>query len=96
MSAKRRDIMKPPPDFDPDTPLTDEEFRRGRIAMLAIRARMATGLSQTAFSARYGIPVATQRDWEQGRREPDSAAQNYLKAIARGPELIAELLGSAA
>lgn len=96
MNAKPNDMTKPPADFDPDTPLTDEEYARGRMAMLAIRARQATGLSQSAFGKRYGIPAATQRDWEQGRRVPDSAAQSYLRAIARLPDVIAKALDDAA
>lgn len=53
---------------DPDAPLTDDEFERGYGAMLARKARSKTGLTQQAFADRYGIPVASVRDWEQGRR----------------------------
>lgn len=51
-----------------DAPLTDDEFERGYGAMLARTARAATELMQDAFARKYGISVATPRDWEQGRR----------------------------
>lgn len=92
MIEKPSGISPPPDDFDPDTPLTDEEFERGLVAQLARRARAAAGLSQTAFASRYGIPVASLRDWEQGRRVPDAAAQSYLRVIARLPGPVAEAL----
>ena len=81
---------------DPDRPLTDEEFERGRTAMLARRARAATDLSQSAFAERYGIPVASLRDWEQGRRTPDNASQSYLRVIAQMPDAVADALHHAA
>lgn len=88
-------------EFDPEkdtahAPLSDEEFERGRGAMLARRARAATGLTQSAFAARYGIPAGSLRDWEQGRRTPDAATQSYLRVIARLPEAVAKALHDAA
>jgi len=35
--------------------------------------RKRTGLSQTAFAARFAIPVSTLRDWEQHRRMPEGS-----------------------
>ena len=70
MTAKRDDITRPRGEADADAPLTDEEFDRGYGAMLARRARAPAGLSQAAFVAQYGIPAASLRDWEQGRRSP--------------------------
>lgn len=32
--------------------------------------RSRTGLSKTAFAARYEIPLRTYEDWEAGRRVP--------------------------
>jgi len=90
MTAKR-DVTTTPP-VEPDAPLTDEEFVRGRAAVLARQARKITGLSQHAFAARYGIPRGSIRDWEQGRRTPDAATQNYLRVIARMPNEVAQAL----
>ncbi|MCA8907623.1 MAG: helix-turn-helix domain-containing protein [Rhodospirillaceae bacterium] len=62
--------------------------------MLALRAREATGLSQSAFARRYGLHLATLRDWEQGRKVPDTAAQSYLRVILKIPEEVANAVGS--
>jgi len=44
--------------------------------------RHALALTQDEFATRFQIPIGTLRDWEQGRVEPDQAAQAYLRAIA--------------
>lgn len=54
--------------------------------------RSATGLSQGRFAARYRIPVGTLRDWEQGRKQPDSTARAYLQVISRNPRMVARTL----
>lgn len=96
MTEKQSDTMTPQDETDVDAPLTDDEFERGRTAMLARRTRFATGLSQQDFAKRYGIPVASLRDWEQGRRTPDSATQSYLRVIAKIPDDVAKVLHNAA
>lgn len=96
MPAKHDATGTPPVEPDPDAPLSDEEFERGRGALLARWARQATGLSQQAFAARYGIPLGSVRDWEQGRRAPDAAALSYLRVIARMPDAVATALDGAA
>ncbi|MEO5375968.1 MAG: hypothetical protein H7840_17215 [Alphaproteobacteria bacterium] len=53
--------------------------------------RSATGLSQGVFAARYRIPVGTLRDWEQGRKQPDTAARAYLRVIAHNPDMVAKV-----
>ena len=96
MAAKRNVTKTPRVEPDADAPLTDAEFERGYGAMLARRARAATGLSQRAFAARFGIPVGSLRDWEQGRRSPDAATKNYLRVIGRIPNAVMKVLGKAA
>ena len=96
MSANNEGTERARVEPDADAPLTDDEFERGHGAMLARRARAATGLSQSAFAARFGIPAGSLRDWEQGRRAPDAAAQSYLRVIARIPDAIANALHDAA
>ena len=54
--------------------------------------RSATGLSQSLFAARYRIPVGTLRDWEQGRKQPDTTARAYLHVIARNPDMVVKAL----
>lgn len=52
-------------------------------------------LSQTAFAERYGLSVASVRDWEQKRRAPDRATSAYLTVIDRDPEAVVRALASA-
>ncbi|MBF0166941.1 MAG: helix-turn-helix domain-containing protein [Alphaproteobacteria bacterium] len=95
MTARRAAITKRHAEPDSEAPLSDEEFERGLGAMLARKARTTTGLSQSAFAKRFGIPAATLRDWEQGRRAPDGATQSYLRVIAKMPDAVAKALKAA-
>jgi putative transcriptional regulator len=56
----------------------------------AIRGRL--GLSRADFAKRFSLPLGTVRDWEQGRRVPDTASRNLLKIIDREPEAAARAL----
>ena len=58
--------------------------------------RKQTGLSQTAFAAQIGVPVATLRNWEQGRRYPDGPARVLLALLAKDPEIVRRTLSEAA
>jgi len=78
---------------DPDAqPLTEEQVREmkpvPRVKLLRVRLR----LTQEQFAKRYGIPLTTLRDWEQGRTDPDRAVQSYIAAIDADPEAIAKAL----
>ncbi len=64
------------------------------IDVRAIRKRL--GLTQPAFAQRFGFGVATVRDWEQGRYQPDQAARSYLLVIDREPEVVERALQAAA
>lgn len=78
---------------DPDNPpWTDEELERGVLARRVRLARKKMGLSQSEFAARFRIPVATFRDWEQGRRKPDATSLAYLTVIEREPEAVERAL----
>jgi putative transcriptional regulator len=56
----------------------------------AIRTHLK--MSQNEFAKAYRIPLATLKNWEQGRRQPDAPASAYLQAIARRPKVIREAL----
>ena len=43
-------------------------------------------LTREQFAIRYGLEVETVRNWEAGRREPDTTARSYLRAISNDPE----------
>ena len=59
--------------------------------ILARSARAKTGLSQPDFAKLIKTPVATLRDWEQGRFEPPGGVVCLLKIIYNHPEMVAEL-----
>lgn len=52
--------------------------------------RQSLHMSQHRFSSTYRIPLATLKNWEQGRRHPDAPAAAYLLAIQRKPKEIME------
>lgn len=49
----------------------------------AIRRKLR--MSQQEFARTYRIPLATLKNWEQGRRQPDAPAAAYLQVIAKHP-----------
>jgi putative transcriptional regulator len=75
--------------------LEEAKARAGRVTtpaqMLVREAREAAGMTQPAFAERIGTPVATLRDWEQGRFAPPGAALCLLRLIVKHPEVTAEL-----
>lgn len=44
------------------------------------------GLTQQGFAQVLGVPVATYRNWEQGRKVPDPAAASLLRILYYEPE----------
>jgi putative transcriptional regulator len=69
----------------------------GRLddATYARNVRGRTGLTQTAFAARIGVPVETVRNWEQGKRSPRGPARALLKVIDKAPEAAFAVLAKA-
>jgi len=64
----------------------DNAAARQDAAAWARRVRGSVGLTQDAFAARIGVPVATVRNWEQGKRLPRGPARALLRMIAKAPE----------
>lgn len=62
------------------------------VDVAATRKRLK--LSQSKFAEKFGLSAATVRDWEQGRRNPDSTARTLLKVIDRRPEAVIAALES--
>jgi len=54
--------------------------------------RRSLRMSQQEFARVYRIPLATLKDWEQGRRQPDGPAAAYLQVIAKHPREAKEAL----
>ena len=78
---------------DPDTrPLTEEALKQIKPTPQVRVIRRALGLSQEEFATRFHIPLGTLRDWEQGRKDPDTAARAYLRVIGRNPAAVTEAL----
>jgi putative transcriptional regulator len=58
--------------------------------------RKRTGLSQAAFAQNIGVSVATLRNWEQGRRNPDGPARVLLAMLEKDPGIVSRTLAKAA
>ena len=60
--------------------------RRDPSATVDVRKlRERLRLTREQFAASYGLEVETMRNWETGKREPDTTARSYLRAIANDP-----------
>ena len=77
------------------------EFAQGKRAAARVHVievpdvraiRRQLHISQHEFADAFRIPLATLKNWEQGRRVPDAPAAAYLQVIARRPQVIREAL----
>ena len=75
--------------------LAEAKAGLGRVTtpdqILVRLAREKSGLTQAAFAERIKTPVATLRDWEQGRFAPPGGVLCLLRLIIKHPELSSEL-----
>ncbi len=53
----------------------------------AIRLKRAK-MSQKDFARAFALSIDTLKGWEQGKRSPDAAANNYLRMIKANPKLV--------
>jgi putative transcriptional regulator len=67
-------------------------FEYAEETVQAVRERY--GLSQAKFAALMGISVATLRNWEQGRRQPEGSARVLLRVVARHPSAVLDAVGA--
>lgn len=78
---------------DPDCPpATEAQLARARRVPSVRVLRQRLKLTQEEFAARFGLPLGTVRDWEQGVHRPDRAAQVLLTVIADNPEAVIRAL----
>jgi putative transcriptional regulator len=74
-------------------------WRRGEVKLKTITVdmprasdvpaiRRTLGLSQPEFARFMGVSVATLRNWEQARREPQGPARSLLLVAAKQPEAV--------
>jgi putative transcriptional regulator len=75
---------------DPDFVPTLKDIFTPRV----IRKRLK--MTQEEFARALRIPVATLRNWEQGRNALDPAARSLLMVVARNPKTVLAALADAA
>jgi len=75
--------------------LAEAKAGAGRVTtpdqILVRQAREKSGLTQAVFAERIATPVATLRDWEQGRFAPPGGVLCLLRLLIKHPELSQEL-----
>lgn len=75
--------------------LKEAQAGAGRVTtpaqVLVRQARERSGLTQAVFAERISTPVATLRDWEQGRFAPPGGVLCLMRLIVKHPELSQEL-----
>lgn len=63
------------------------------VGAMPATIRRRLGMTQARFAAVIGVPVATLRNWEQGRVVPEPAARALLRILDREPEAALRALG---
>lgn len=80
---------------DPDNPpMTAEELSRMRPVPNPREIRHRLHMTQEQFAVRFQLRLGTVRDWEQGKKEPDSAARALLRVIEHNPDAVLRALES--
>jgi len=54
--------------------------------------RTGLRMSQSQFAKAFGFNPRVVQDWEQGRRQPETAARAYLLVIQRNPTAVTAAL----
>jgi putative transcriptional regulator len=78
------------------------DHQRGKIELEQVwprpvdvkAVRKSVKMSQAEFARAYGISKRALQEWEQGGRQPDSAARAYLTVIAKEPAVVRRALAS--
>lgn len=75
----------------PATPVIVHHFhKQDAVDIKPIRQKL--GMSQPKFAQSFGFSLDSVRNWESGRRVPDTSAQVLLKVIAYNPAVVIEAL----
>jgi putative transcriptional regulator len=61
-----------------------------QVNVRQIRENLA--MTQEEFSNRFGFPLGTIRNWEQGHRKPEGPARILLTVIAKAPDVVMQAL----
>ncbi|PID48952.1 MAG: XRE family transcriptional regulator [Proteobacteria bacterium] len=74
------------------------EMQQGKVGrtytpeqLLVVDVRKKLSLSQTDFADMIDTPVATLRDWEQGRFKPPGGVLCLLRLLGKRPEIVVDL-----
>jgi putative transcriptional regulator len=98
MMVSKENIVAIPadPSDGEDFPVSVAGLERAQMGRRIRKLRNRLGLSQEAFSAAYGIPLANIRQYEIGRNMPPPAVRAYLRVIDAEPELVARAIAERA
>jgi putative transcriptional regulator len=69
---------------DCEDPANDQ--RTFALVMTPKQIREKLGMTQEQFAEALRIPLATLRNWEQGRVLPDPASRSLLNIVAKAPK----------
>ncbi|MCT4492999.1 helix-turn-helix domain-containing protein [Bosea minatitlanensis] len=105
MATVRRslsDLRDNPPTFDrarieatTDAEILRHQVEDGEITDEDVKTiRLSLHMTQERFATAIRVPLATLRNWEQGRTPPDPAARSLLTIIAKEPELALKALAA--
>ena len=73
----------------------DENDQTGFAPVIPPRVlRKQLHMTQTEFARALRIPLATLRNWEQGRVLPDPAARSLLAIVAKNPRAALKALAA--
>jgi DNA-binding transcriptional regulator YiaG len=84
-----------PDDWDDNPDWSDYPAKPLDTAGQLIATRAKLGLSQKEMADLLGISVATLRNWEQHRTDPDGPGKALIGLIYRHPEQIYDWLSAA-
>lgn len=73
-------------------PLSKEELERFKSVPNLKQIRQQLHMTQAEFAESFSLPLGTIRDWEQGAKQPDSAAKVLLRVIAKNPQAVLQAL----
>lgn len=84
-----------PEDWDDNPDWSEYEASPLTVVEMLLVARATLGLTQQATADMLGIPVATLRNWEQRRTEPDGPARTLIRLLYEHPREIRDWLTAA-
>jgi putative transcriptional regulator len=79
--------------WDPDNPPISDAWLSTMQRVPSSKAiRLRLQMTQEQFARQFAIPLGTVRDWEQNKKQPDSAARTLLRVIDKDPEAVIHAL----